>query len=81
VHAEVIASIKRRMSALEDEKKALEGELEQETNQSNKQELALLTSIPGVGVRTACLLLAELGDVRRFASARQLVSLPMARMV
>ena len=31
-------------------------------------------SLTGIGVRTVCLLLAELGDVRRFASARKLVA-------
>jgi transposase len=74
VHPEVVASLKRRMAALEEEKHALEEKLEQETKRVNSQELSLLQSIPGVGVRTACLLLAELGDVRRFASARKLVA-------
>jgi transposase len=73
-HPEVVASLKRRIKALEEEKQALERQLGQETKRSQPQELSLLTSIPGVGVRTACLLLAELGDVRRFASARKLVA-------
>ena len=73
-HAKVIASLKRRVAALEREKKDLEAELEQETKDSQAQELELLLSIPGVGVRTACLLLAELGDVGRFADARKLVA-------
>jgi transposase len=34
----------------------------------------LLTSIKGIGAKTAALLLAELGDVRRFASPRQLAA-------
>lgn len=74
VHPQVTASLKRRIAALEEEKKALEAALEQETKTTNGQELSLLTSIPGVGVRTACVLLAELGDVRRFAGARQVVA-------
>lgn len=74
VHDEVITSLERRIIALEQEKKRLEEELEQETKRSHEQELSLLTSIPGVGMRTACLLLAELGEVRRFASARKLVA-------
>jgi transposase len=74
VHSEVVTSIKRRIEAQEEEKRLLEEELEQETKGSNEQDLSLLTSIPGVGVRTACLLLAELGEVRRFTSARILVA-------
>ena len=73
-HPEVLVSLRRRIEALGEEKRALEGELERETRESGAQELALLLSIPGVGVRTACLLLAEVGDVRRFASARKLVA-------
>lgn len=74
VHSEVAASIKRRIEALEEEKRVLEEELEQATKRSNAHELSLLTSIPGLGVRTACLLLAELGEMRRFTSARSLVA-------
>lgn len=74
VHGEVIVSIKRRIAALEEEKRVLEAELEQETKGGHKHELSLLTSIPGLGMRTACLLLAELGSVQRFASARGLVA-------
>ena len=48
--------------------------LERETKKVNHHDLTLLQSIPGVGVRTACLRLAELGDVTRFASARKLVA-------
>lgn len=74
VHPEVVASLKRRIAALEEEKTALENQLEQETKRSHQQELSLLQGIPGVGTRTACLLLAELGDVHRFASAKKLVA-------
>jgi transposase len=42
--------------------------------QSCPEQLELLQSIPGVGLRSACLLLAELGDFRRFRSARSLVA-------
>jgi transposase len=74
VHSEVAASIKRRIAALEEEKRLLEEELERETRGTHEQELSLLTSIPGLGRRTACLLLAELGEVRRFSYARSLVA-------
>ena len=74
VHPEILASLRRRIEMLEQEKKALEEQLERDTNESRGHELALLTSILGVGTRTACRLLAELGDVHRFASARKLVA-------
>jgi transposase len=74
VHGEVVTSIKRRIAALEEEKRVLEEELEQETRHSNERALSLLVSIPGLGLRTACLLLAELGSVRRFTNARSLVA-------
>ncbi len=74
VHPHVTASLKRRIAALEQERKALEADLKRETKTTNEHELSLLTSIPGIGERTACLLLAELGDVRRFVSARKLVA-------
>lgn len=74
VHPEVVTSLKRRITSHIAEKEALENELELETKRSAEQELSLLTSIPGIGVRTACLLLAELGSVKRFATARKLVA-------
>jgi transposase len=39
-----------------------------------KQQQALLTSIPGIGDITACRLLAELGDIRRFDDVREVVA-------
>lgn len=74
VHPEVVTSLKRRIASLAVEKETLENELELETRRSNEHELSLLTSIPGIGIRTACLLLAELGSVQRFATARKLVA-------
>lgn len=74
VHPEVVKSLKRRISQLEAERGALEAELKRETSKTRKQQLDLLTSIPGVGWRTACQLLAELGDINRFASPRKLVA-------
>ena len=73
-HPEVVASLKRRIRVLEDEKRALESELERETRKLQGNDLALLTTIPGIGTRTACMLLAEIGDVHRFTSARKLVA-------
>lgn len=73
-HPEVVASLKRRISQLEQERDALEAELKRVMLETNKQELDLLTTIPGVGWRTACYLLAELGDISRFANPRKLVA-------
>jgi transposase len=39
-----------------------------------KEQADLLQSIPGIGAATAAVLLAELGDVARFASAKQAVA-------
>lgn len=73
-HQEVLASLRRRIEALEAEKRALEEALEQQTKDTHPQELGLLTSIPGVGTKTAYLFLAEVGDVGRFSSASKLVA-------
>lgn len=73
-HPEVLVSLQRRIDALEAEKQVLEEELEQETKGTHPQELELLTSIPGVGTKTACMFLAELGTVSRFATASKLVA-------
>ncbi|WP_342606920.1 IS110 family transposase [Truepera radiovictrix] len=73
-HPQVVTSLRRRIEALEKEKQALEDELKGDLEQEKPQELRLLQSIPGMGTRTACLLLAELGDPLRFATARSLVA-------
>lgn len=39
-----------------------------------KSQSQLLASIPGIGAATAALLLAELGDIRHFANARQVAA-------
>lgn len=70
----MLASLQRRIDALEAEKQALEEQLEQETKASLPQEFELLTSIPGVGTKTACMFLAEVGSVGRFATASKLVA-------
>lgn len=73
-HPAVRTSLKRRIAALEQEKQALETQLEQETEQAQPQELGLLTGIPGIGVKSACLLLTEIGEIRRFSTAAKLVA-------
>ncbi len=73
-HPQVTTSLRRRIKALEEEKQALEDELKHDLEQNKAQELRLLESIPGIGTRTACLLLAELGNPLRFSTARSLVA-------
>jgi transposase len=73
-HAEVKASLKRRIKDLEEEKQRLEKQLEGDLKQHKDSALALLESIPGIGTRSARLLLAELGDITRFASSEALVA-------
>jgi transposase len=73
-HPQVVTSLRRRIKALEEEKQVLEDALKHDLEQNKAQELRLLESIPGIGKRTACLLLAELGDPLRFSTARSLVA-------
>ena len=73
-HPKVIASLKRRKKHLEKEKEELKKQLQDELKQSKAQELKLLQSIPGIGIHTASLLLAELDNPLRFKSARSLVA-------
>lgn len=74
VHPEVIGSLERRITALEEEQRVLTKQLEQQTKHAQPQALTLLCSIPGIGVKSACLLLAEFGPVDRFSSAAKLVA-------
>jgi len=72
-HKSVKASLKRRLEQLQEEKESLEKELEQALD-GQKADIELLESIPGIGKLTACSLLAEIGDIRRFQSASHLVA-------
>lgn len=74
VHPEVEASLERRIKVLEQEKRQLKERLQDETKAADSKKLGLLQSIPGIGIHTASLLLAELGDPLRFRSARSLVA-------
>ncbi len=73
-HPEVSRSLERRIAALEEEKQVLAKQLEQATKQTHEQQLTLLCSIPGIGVKSACFLLAELGEIDRFDNAAKLVA-------
>ncbi len=72
-HRAVKDSLKRRLDQLQTEKESLEKQLEQALAQQ-AADIDLLTTIPGIGTLTACSLLAEIGDLRRFQSASQLVA-------
>ena len=73
-HPDVVTSLERRMSLLEQEKQNLQDRLQDELKQTHAEQLGLLQSIPGIGLHSAFLLLAELGDPLRFRSARSLVA-------
>jgi hypothetical protein len=77
-HPEVSRSLERRIAALEEEKQLLAKQLEQATRQTHEQQLMLLCSIPGIGVKSACFLLAELGEIDRFDNAAKLVHPPIS---
>lgn len=65
---------KRKLREIEQHIKDIDKELRKALakDEKIKQDYDLLTSIPGVGFVTACVALGELGDLRRFARARQL---------
>lgn len=73
-HPKVMNSLKRRIELLEEEKAALEQQLEQIQHKERPKEFVLLQSIPGIGKRTANALLAEIGPIQRFTSASSLVA-------
>ena len=67
---------KRRAAQYERDIKKIEKAMREHIGKSPdlKRDYDLLTSIPGVGFVTACVMLAELGDLRRFGRARQLTA-------
>lgn len=69
-------SWKAQEKALDAQIKALEEEIERLVDKDDqlRGDVALLCTIPGVGLLTAATVLAELGDLRRFATARQLAA-------
>jgi transposase len=67
-------SLEQSISFIQQQIDKLEKEMEQMLNQHQKELLNKITSIPGVGKKTAMLLLISLGDIRRFEKAKQLIS-------
>lgn len=72
----VHASLQRVLDALAAEQAALEAALTAlvAADPALAAQVALVTTIPGIGVRTALAVLAELGDVTRFRSAREVAA-------
>lgn len=62
-----IGTIKKRIGKLE-------GEMLEICNRDYKQTLELLTSIPGIGSKTAIMLIAITGDFKKFDHYRQLIA-------
>jgi len=69
-------SIKRTLLFLNEEIKALEKEIQSHIDQNPdlKKKAKLLTSIPGIGLKTASLILAELPAIERFQNVGQVVA-------
>lgn len=67
-------SWKAQQKALDAQIKALEAEIQRVAKQDEqlRRDVGRLCTIPGVGHLTAVTVLAELGDLRRFATSRQL---------
>ena len=71
----VLASLIRQISDLKTAITELDNAISNSLNTPTKgpSELDLITSIPGVGPKTAAVLIAEIGDVYRFQSANHLI--------
>lgn len=72
----VVQSTTRILTCLEEQQATLERQIEQHilAHTSLATDYALLLSIVSIGPTTAAVLLAEVGDVRRFANVRDLVA-------
>ena len=72
VSRELIGDDLGLIDALQERIDRLDGEICQRARSDPR--VKILTQLPGVGPFTALMILAEVGDIRRFASARQLAS-------
>ena len=70
----VVASLKRSLKQLEKEIKKLEDKLLDLVKQSHGDVLTRLESIPGIGRKTAIMLVVLTGGFERFSSAKELCS-------
>ena len=62
------------MKRLEKDIKALEKEIERLVGSNDGDNMRNLESVPGIGRRTACVLLAMTGSMKRFCNHRQVIS-------
>lgn len=67
IQKKVIAHLERQLEKIKEEMKKIVKE-----NENLSRDVRLLCTIPGVGEITAMVVLAELGDLRRFERSRQL---------
>jgi len=70
----VYSSLKRNLRHLDKEIKAIEDRLLELVKQDQQQQLTLLKSIPGIGVKTALFLIVVTDGFNRFENAKQLCS-------
>jgi transposase len=72
----VLASLQQHMTFLDSQIEQVKRQIDDHIDRhpTLKQQHDLLTSIPGIGDQTAGRLLAEIGDIGNFASARQLAA-------
>ena len=73
---EVIEDIKQHIDFLEQQRQSVLEKIRQhiETHENLKHQRDLILSIPGIGEKTTAILLAEIGDINRYKSARQLAA-------
>lgn len=72
VKGKIITSIKRQLRQVQSEIKLLEQEMEQRVRKHEQELLSNLLSVPGIGKKTAILLIVCTNGFRTFENARQL---------
>lgn len=65
---------KKILRNIQQEKENLEAEMERITKEEYAQTVASLTSIPGIGIKTATMLIAITDDFRKFEHYKQLIA-------
>jgi len=70
----VLNSLKKQLKNLTNEMKKLENKLNEKVKIDYQKELSLLTSIPGIGNKTALMLIVFTDAFKRFNSAKELCS-------
>jgi len=70
----VVGSLKKQLRHIQKEKERLEISLEEKVKDANAKALTLLKSIPGIGQKSAMMLLVFTDGFQRFGSAKELCS-------